>query len=415
LYRSCLFLFIALTPIQDFFLQATPLRSFGASPSLFPLAALGVLTAARWLVSGDLKIDRVFLACLGYTVAITIYGFFFFGFMSHGEDLIWKSAKSFIALALVILAANNLDYQVTSTVRAACYTAFFLLVAGFCLSNANPLGLPPLLEISVLHFTPIPDVMRPRGLASEPSLFSISAIVFGLLCAHFARSRAAKVTLLVMTVFLLVASGSKGGILTLFLCLMMLAVMRWHSKWYHVPGVILILLPLGLFLIWLIPNLFPETGISGSGSVTTRLSMIVCALITVGHHPLGVGLSGLLPAVGTYLPSAMYTVQSFFPVPLSFDEVALHLTSADMVGTMTFSFDQLMHFGIPFALCFSFFVVNLLKRLVAKRQLILAVAILASTIAITIYAHTFGLYSVPILFGVALSEVRSGKNTLGSE
>lgn len=414
-YRTCLFLFIALSPIEDFFLQASPLRAFGTSPALFPLAALGGVAVAHWLTSGHLKVNRIFLICLVYALAITVYGLLFFGFVSVGENLIWKSAKSFIALAIVAFAATNIDYRITSTVRAAIYTAFFFTVLGFCFGNANPFGLPHLVENAVLHFTPDPAVTRPRGLASEPSMFSVTVIVFGLLCAHVARSKPVKGILILLTAALLVGSGSKGGILTLFLCLIILTIMKWHSRWYHVPVVLFVLLPLGLFLIWLVPNLFPESGIAASSSVSTRLSMIACALITVRHHPLGVGLAGLLPSVVAYLPNAMETVQSFFPVPLTFQEVSVHLTSPEMAGTMTFFFDQLMHFGIPFAVCFFVLIVGLLKHLVARQQLILTIAILASTIAVTIYVHTFGHYPVPILFGVALSEVRSGANTRSSE
>jgi len=415
LVKGCVFLFIALCPIQDFFLQGTPMRSLGASPSLFPLLAMVLLTFGQWLMAGDLKVDRVFLLCLMYVSLTTVYGFLFFGFTSHQESLIWKSMASLISLALLMFAVNNIDYRMNSFVRAGIYAAFGLVILGFCFGKENPFGLPSLLDTSWLHYTSLSE-SRPRGLSSEPSEFSISAIVFGLLSVHLARSQAAKGLLFALTLGLLVASGSKGGILTLFLCALILGLMKWHSKWYHFAGTIFVLFPVGLLLIFrLIPLLFPEEVILASGTIPTRFSMILCALITVIHHPFGVGLSGFLPAVAAYLPGAMSAVQSYFPWPLNFDEVSLYQTSADMVSTKTFFFDQLIRFGFPFALAFCFVVGKILNCLVARKQMIIAIAILASAIAITTYIPTAGVFTISIVFGVALSEVRIGAHTISCE
>jgi hypothetical protein len=415
LVKCCVFLFIALSPIQDFFLQGTPMRSLGASPSLFPLLAIILLTFGQWLVSGDLKVDRVFLLCLMYVVLTTIYGFLFFGLTSHQESLIWKSMASLISLALLLFAVNNIDYRMNRFVREGIYTAFAIVVIGFLFSKENPFGLPPLLDLPWLHYTSLSE-LRPRGFSSEPSELSISAIVFGLLSTHLARSRTAKGLLFALTLSVLIASGSKGGIITLFLCALILGLIRWHSRWYHFAGAICVLLPLGLLLIVrLIPLLFPEDVIMESGTIPTRFSMILCSLTTVVHHPFGVGLSGFLPSVATYLPDAMSTVQSYFPWPLNFDEVSQYQTSADMVSTKTFFFDQLIRFGIPFALVFFFAVGKILRCLMSRKQMIIAVAILATAIAITTYIPIAGVLTVSIVFGVAVSEVRSGTHPLSCE
>ncbi|MBZ5489505.1 MAG: hypothetical protein LAO76_01065 [Acidobacteriia bacterium] len=408
--QICIFLFIALSPIQDFFLQGTPLRSLGASPSLFPLLAIAVVSFTQWLIYGNLNVDRALLVCLVYVFLTTAYGFLYFGLTSHDQNMIWKSTTSFISLALLVFAVSNIEYRINSVVRAGIYTAFGLVILGFCFSNANPFGLPGLLETRILHFTPVAD-FRPRGLSSEPSEFSISAITMGLLGVHLTRSTIARIILFAVTAGLLVASGSKGGMLTLFFCAVVLCLIKWHSRWYHIVGILLILLPFGaLFILMVVPNLFPEEVIATSGTIPTRFSMILCALITVTRHPLGVGLSGFLPAVGAYLPSAMSTVQSFFAIPLYFEEVSQYQTSADMVSTKTFFFDQLIRFGIPFAFWFLIFIVRLLNRLVAQRQWIIAIALMASAIAVTTYIPTAGVYTVAIVFGVGLSEVRNATN-----
>jgi hypothetical protein len=236
------------------------------------------------------------------------------------------------------------------------------------------------------------------------------AIGFGLLSVHMARSRIGKAVLLLLTLGLLIASGSKGGIMTLFICVIILCLLKWHSKWYQVAGALLVLLPIGVVLIWLVPTLFPENTLSVYSSVPTRLAMVLCALITVVHHPFGVGLPGFLPAVAKYAPGAMSGLESFFDVPLNFTEVTGFMTSAEGVSTKTFFFDQLIRFGVPFAFFFFAFITGLLKRLAEKKLTILLIATLACTIAILTYHPGTGNFAIAIVFGVALSEVGFGSN-----
>lgn len=406
--QVCLFLFIASCPIQDFVLQGTPLRSLGAGPCIFPLFAIALVEGAQWLLSRNMRVSRGVVICFAYVLFTAVYGLLLFGVRSHGENLLWKGTTIFISLAAIVFAVK-LDYDKSPVVRSAIYVAFTLVIFGFLFGYANPLGLPALVENGVLHFNSMPD-LRPRGFASEASQFSLTAIIIGLLSVHVARSRVGKTLLFLLTLGLLIASGSKGGILTLFICVILLCIMKWHSKWYHIIILLFVLLPLGFVLIWLIPNLFPDESFSSSGTVPTRFSMIICALMTVIHDPLGVGLTGFLPAVAKYLPGAMSTLQSIFPFPLNFDEVSDYLVSSDMVSTKSFFFDQLMRFGIPFVFFFVVFIGSLLKRLVAERQRVLFIAILASTIAIVTYAPGTGNFAIPIVFGVALNEVRNGPN-----
>ena len=403
--QVCVFLFIVLSSIQDFMLQGTPLRSLGASPCIFPLFALALLEGAKWLFSAKPRVSRSVQICFAYVVLTALYGLLVFGVTSHGENLFWKGTTSFVSL-LAFLYATQLDYSKTSVVRTAIYVALALVIVGFMFGNSNPLRLPAVLDNGVLHFMPLNDE-RPRGLATEPSELSMTAITIGLLAVYLTKSRARKVLLFLVIFGVLFASGSKGGILTLFICVMILSLMKWHSKWHQVLGLLFVLFPLGLILIWLVPTLFPEESLALSGTIPTRFSMIICALMTVIHHPLGVGMTGFLPAVAKYLPNAMSTLESIFNVPLYFGEVSGYLESADAVGTKTFFFDQLMRFGIPFAVAFIVFIVGLVKRLAARRETVLLTAILASTVAIMTYQPGTGNFAISIVFGLALRQARA--------
>jgi len=411
--RACLFFFIALCPIGDFMLQGTPLRSLGASISIFPLFGLVLKAGSEWLLSDRIRVGRSATIGFCYVLLTGIYGLLFFGLWSQGENLVWKSFTSLVSL-LAVVFATQLDYGDRRAVRAGVYGALLLVVGGFVFGNSNPLEFPDLTENGVLHFSPLPDV-RPRGLASEPSEFSITAVSVGLLSVYVTRSRTRKILLGFLTLGLLIASGSKGGILALFICVVVLCVLKWHSRWYQVAVWLLAVLPLGMILIWLLPTLFPEDAFALSGTVPTRFSMIICSLMTVEHNPFGVGLTGFLPAIARYLPGAMSALASVFPFPLNFSEVTDYITSADMVSTKTFFFDQLIRFGIPFAVVFFAFVGSLVKRLALLRQTILLVAILAAAIAVTTYVPGTGNFAIPIVFGVALTEVNGGPRPDRSE
>lgn len=406
--QVCIFFFIALSPIQDVFLQGTPLRGVGASLSLVPLLVMIALIFARWALRGTFTIHRVVLICVAYACAVTAYGFLYFGTTVYGENLFLKTLTNLVSFALPLLAVFIPRYELRSTVRAACYTAFAVLVFGVCFSHPTPFGLPRLLENPLFHYkTLLPSEVaeRPRGLSTEPSYLSITVIAICLLCAYLSRRRLSKSFFALAALALLIASGSKGGILVLFICLFIVALTKWH-KWYQAPLLAVILIPLGFFAMSLIPTMFPEEGFETSNSVQTRASMILCALNTVAHHPLGVGFSGFLPAVVAYLPNAMDTLQAYSPLPLAFPEVSQYLISSEDVGTKTFFFDQLMRFGIPFAVFFFVVMMKLLKRLAMQEQSILFVAVLASTVALSTYVPLSSQYATSILFGVALLEAR---------
>src|SRR5579859_1092019 len=205
--RTCLFLFIALCPIDDFILQGTPLRSLGMSLSIFPLCALASIEGVRWLLAARHRMSPVVVFWIVYILLTSIYGLAYFGFSSHGENLLWKGSTSLISLLATVFAAS-MKYE-PSVVRRAVFAAFGLALVGFMFGNSNPFGLPALAENGMLHFTPLVD-QRPRGFTSEPAQLSITVIIIGMLSVHLAQSRRWKILLFLATLGLLIGSGSKG-------------------------------------------------------------------------------------------------------------------------------------------------------------------------------------------------------------
>ena len=406
LQRLLIFTFIALCPIQDFILRGTALAMVGDSPSSFPLLFIIVLAFAQWVVCGRFRVLQVGAIAGVYAFLLTIYGVMQFGMTFYGENLLRKSLGSLTVLFLFLAAIFIPRYELRGTVRFACYAAFLILVFGLCFSHPTPFGLPKFFDNPSFHYTIIPTLERPRGLSSEPSFLSVTTVSIGLLCSHFSRKRISKAFFLLATVGLLVAIGSKGGILIIFICIGILAMLRFHA-WYQLPVLGLAIVTLALIATAWIPTLFPEDGIAQSGSVQTRASMILCAIGTVEHHPFGVGFSGFLPAVRKYLPDSMRRIQSLSPLPLDFSEVSEYLGVSPNVGTKTFFFDQAMCFGLPFVILFIVLIIRLLKRLSVEKR-ILFVGVMAVAIALCSYVSLSGEYATAILFGVAIQE--TGRN-----
>jgi O-Antigen ligase len=406
LQKALLFLVIVLCPIQDFFLAGTPLRTLGASPSVFPLSLLILISASLWCARGKYAVGRSVFICAAYALITTAYGFLIFGASAYGQNLVVKSIVSSVPIGLFLFAIFKLDYEDEQTLRIAVYCALALFILAFIFGNNNPFGLPALAENPVLHNT-INDDVRPRGLASEASMFSITAISLGLLSVHLTKARVGRFLLALLTFSLLVLSGSKGGIFTVFLGFMAIAVVRLHAKWYQTILLIGAILPAGGGVLWVLISRFMTTDTDTiNGSFATRISMIMCSVIAVAHHPLGVGLSGFLPAVQRYLPDAMSVFDSWFKLPVSFGEVSQYLISSDAVSTKTFFFDLFMRFGIPFAIAYSVFIGHLVADLNRKEKTTLLIAVVAIVIATATYIPPVGSYACAVTMGVAINEAR---------
>jgi hypothetical protein len=401
-----LFSLVALTPIQDTILQATPLGGLGTCASLWPLLPLTLIAFVRW-IGGGLRLSRTVFWCCCYMALLTAYGFVRFGLVSEGENTILKTATHMTVFVFAVLAIFVPNYEMRSTVRMGCYVAFFLCIIGILFSLGAPFGLPQIFEQSPLHYRLDDDLFRPRGFSTEPSMLSITLIAVGLLCAHFSRTKFGRRFYVLSTLGLFLVARSKGGIAVLFVCVLVLAIGRWH-KWYQAPLVLVTLVPLGMLTGFWLMTMFPENGFATAGTIQVRTSTVLCALFVAANHPLGVGFSGFIPAMRVYLPPAMAAIQSLSPLPLAFEESTGYLTSARAIGTSAFFFDQLIRFGWPFAIFFAVFSLKLLKGL--RHARILWVAVLASLICLCIYVSIVGQFATSVLLGVALTEARAFRN-----
>lgn len=398
---------IALSPFQDTALQHTPFKLLAASPAVLPLFALCLLAGALHLLNNPFSIGRTGLLITGYVVLVCAANFVS---LQHGEAVIyWKPllANSFLTI-LMLFTVFRIDYRIGLGFRIAIYTAFCFTIVGIAcgqLLGSN--------AISFLQATPSVGG-RPHGFSTEASTLSVQIVASGMLTAHFLSRSWQKLCVAIITCVLLVFSSSKGGLISLLLCVVVLSIAKSHSSVWSKITVSLVVLPLVYFGGLLILSQFGTiVEANETATIATRFSMVVYAVIAIAHNPFGVGFTGFLPSIPHYLPQAMSFVQSLFPFPLWFGEVQEYLYPPQAnADCKTMFFDFFAYFGIPFAIIFFWFMIGTLRRLFRCQCYWLFVAVLFSMMALLTYYSTISAWTLPLLFGISLHEIRRVENPL---
>jgi len=338
---------------------------------------------------------------------IAVYAFlicaFNFVHLEHGEVMLSRESVFALTLlcCLILFVLFGLDYRNTRGFRVAVYFSFFFTIVGIACDQLIGANAIPLLQVT-------PSLSgRPHGFSTEASTLSVQIVASGMLTAHFLRKPWQKWCIGIVTCALLIFSSSKGGFISLLLCVVVLGIARTRSSLTAKIVGAVVFIPIIYFGSVLILASFGSViDANQTSTIATRLSMPVYAMITVFHNPFGVGFTGFLPSIPRYLPTAMRFVQSLFPFPLFFNEVQEYLyppqTDADC---KTLFFDLLVFFGIPFAVVFFTFIKRLLVRLYRCRCYWLFVGVLFSVFAMMTYYASFHDWTLPLLFGLSLYEV----------
>jgi hypothetical protein len=401
IYNPLVWMAIALCPFQDTLLQYTPLKLVSASFSFVPLMCLFLLSGVRHWLHRPFIVSRTVLIVVIYAVAVCAANLVW---IDHGEAVIHTQSliASTLMTALTMFTIWGVHYEIGRWLRIWVYFAFFFTIVGVL--SGEILGTN---AISWLQVTPSLSG-RPHGFSTEPGTLSVQVVAIGMLAAHFVPKNWQKWAIGAITCVLLVFSRSKGGLIALVLCAIVLGVAKRRASLRSKILVAIFLIPSIYFGALLIIASFGTIIESNETStIATRFSMAVYALITVAHHPFGVGFTGFLPSLPRYLPQAMEFIEKLFPFPLAFVEVKEYLyppqTDADC---KTFFFDFLVFFGIPFAVVFFRFVGNLMSRLFKCGHSWLFVGVLFSVLALITYYSTIYAWILPLLFGISLREVR---------
>lgn len=406
-YELLLVSAVALSPFQDTFLQKTPLKLPGSSLSFVQLIGLFLVAALRHILRDPLRVRRSLLLTVCY--AGLVCGAHLVG-VRRGEVVVnWDSLVALTILtALTFFVIFRLEFPDSRALRVAVYAAFFFTILGIvCERLLGPNG------IQVLQMTPNVSG-RWRGFSTEASTLSVQIVASGMLTAHFLRARWLSICVGILTSVLLVLSGSKGALICLLFCVLVLGMVRSRRSLLAKAVALILVTPVvwigGIYVFSIFGSVIE---LNQTSTIATRLSMAIYALITVAHNPFGVGFPGFLPSIREYLPLAMAFVEKQFPVPLAFVEVESYLhppqTDADC---KTFFFNFLVFFGIPFAISFFWLVATTLKRLLRLQCYWLFLGVLFCAMAMMSYYSTLNAWTLPMLFGISLREVARLENSV---
>jgi hypothetical protein len=391
---------VVLSPFQDTALQNTPLKLLAASPSIVPLSALFLLVSARRLLKKPFVVGRSTFIMAVYASMVCAVNLVW---MNHGEAVIyWKPLLTYTFLtAFMLFTVFGMDYRASRGLRIAIYLGFCFTIGGIVCGQLLGPNAIPLLQVT-------PSLSgRPHGFSTEASTLSVQIVASGMLTAHFLARNWQKWGVAIVTCLLLVFSDSKGGLISLLLCGVVLGIAKSRSSVLSKIVVAIVMIPFIYFGSMFILSAFGTiVDTNQTSTIATRLSMPVYAVIAVAHNPFGVGFTGFLPSIPRYLPNAMSFVQSLFPFPLWFGEVKGYLYQSQAnADCKTFFFDFLAFFGIPFAVTFFWFMSTLLRRLYRHQCYWLFVGVLFSVIALMTYYSALNAWTVPLLFGISLHEL----------
>ncbi len=405
LKRLLLFLFIALTPLQDTALAATPLKGFAASPAVFPLTALLLLWMIERLLRQQFRVPKWPLAAAIYVLLVCMWGLLAFPAVPSA------AAKSLmthtVQLGLLLFVVFGMRYGDRRTIQSGLLVAFSITLVGIVTDWNASAG------ISLLRVTQSAGG-KLRGFCTEGSTLSVQIVTVGALCAHYLSRGLVRWIVGLGSCTLMIFSDSKGGLIAVLLCGVVLLILQVRGPWLAKLALPCALLP----ALWLgssaVLDQFVKIIDTGtSETIATRGSMAGYAVVTVLHQPFGVGFSGFLPSIPRYLPPAEEVVQDLFPVPLAFAEVNSYLYPPQRdADCKTFLFDMVAFLGLPAGWVIVRFLWRHLRSLLRYRHSWLFIGTLFSAVAMSTYYSSMNVYSIPLLLGVGLWEAKHNEDSV---
>lgn len=399
-----LFMFILFLPIQDFFLKGTPLGIFGASPSIFFLLIV-VMIDIILIVKNKGGVHLYVLLVPGYIVFLSLVACFFWGFESHGIVFYEKIIRTLILIVCFLYPIFFINYKSIYSLRRAFFLSYWLCVLGFLLGDVFSISI--FRDTGLFHSTEA-NGARPRGLSSESSMFGAQVMLLGLLAAFFSRTRRWTIIYLLVTFFIVLLSGSKGGFVSLLLAIFIYYAIK-QGVFKNVFGLVASSVVGVACLYILVPLIAPVflQDIDEFTSFATRSVMAITSIYIVIDNPFGLGLFAYYPAVDVYVPKAMSAVSDWFGYPLNFSEVYGYVGGGDNnVSSKTFFFQFLAYFGLPFI----FMLRQFYKQIIQCDSDILLVGLFFLMVALFFYIPGIGFYTVSVYLGVLWREKNSNSN-----
>ena len=403
--RLLLGIFIILIPFQDSALQGTPLRFLGASPAFIPLLLILFLRLARTTTSTALNRNPFLLMIIAAfaTLLTSYYSIFIYMDKYSFSFLGYKLFSNGILYFFALYAIFALRYQNTNIRRFVI--ASFVLAAGGLVVTAL-LHLRFFEYKTIFHFTPNSN-LRPRGFSMEASDFGATIGSLSLLSAHYARKIFRPIILAIGT-GAIIFSGSKGSIATwtISIVFILVYIMSHDTKTNHTKllaylftacaGAVILFIGYDYVLGMLYQSL-PTT------TIPTRVTMAFTALYISLTSPLGVGLSGVIPAVSQNVPHVVHFLQNMGFDNLNYTEVLGYANdpTGNDISAKSFFFTGIMIWGFPFIILYIWFNTTLFTRLWKYNNTpYLFGAFTFSFVGLSSYVGLLNLYCLSMVYGI---------------
>ena len=403
LRQVLIFIFICLVPFQDTALQSTLLLGLGVSFAIIPLLILAAVDLCLLPFNACKKININHIYAILYILAVNCFGIAYFGLHAGSANTALEGIKLSVDTLLALYVIFGIDYSNQRNIGLAIHCAFFITLAGIAINDLNLLGLKPVLDNGVFHYTANTD-LRWRGTTRESFWLGTLLVSLGLLSAHYSKSKLSKSFFWALTVLLTVLGASKGGFLCIFIVLFVILTVK-RGGYLRLLLLIATIAPvfyvgITLFMSQISPRLLLVTE-----SIPTRVTMAFWSIIVFIHFPFGVGFTGFLPAMEKYLPAAKDASIRLFGTPnANFSEINLTIDDVNGASTKSMLATFTAFYGFPFLAFIAIACSRIIKFLFRYKEISLLAAVLFVILSLSTYDDVIFAYQTFIVLGVAAHE-----------
>ena len=300
--------------------------TIGSSPMIIfaPILFITILYSAQFKYKGT-ELSNLFLYYLLVSLFASLILFIYYAIV---HQTMYSPFNQLILIKLVDASIYNLIYFFAYTVLVNLFlrmkikrinqSIFFVFIV--CII----IGLIEILDKNILNFIHLTavDYSRLRLSTSEPSRAFYLFEVVSLLSLFVTNNKAIKIVIFIMMAIFMPLIASKGGIVFLFLSILIIYLFGTSLKQKIVFSVLLIPL-LGFFIYIILTVVVPALtmDIDKFTSFSTRLVTSVWAILSLFYFPLGEGYGTYMCYFKDLLVTSADIIKSISPIPLSLVEI----------------------------------------------------------------------------------------------
>jgi hypothetical protein len=390
--KTLVYLFIILIPFQDFFTGKTLLGYIGYSPSFIPLILLIIYRCHSILI------NKNFIKLFFYIFLLNfIYFFINDELIINGENVVTKSIKLFTLTIIFIAPIFLINYNKISYIRNFVVIAFFISLFPLCYSYFYS----DMLDLNDIFHATSNGNQRPRGFAVESSLMGVQIVTLGLLVIYYYKNKYFRYIIFLIIILSLTYTDSKGGIACFTLAI--IVTFLTFIKFSKIKTILfLIILTIISYYIY---NFIGEKilfDIENFSSSSTRIILMVSTFLIILFNPFGVGFSGYLNALNSYIPESI----SLIPFQMNYDEVMsfINASSGQNISAKTILFNYAIYFGLPFLVLFYRYFKSQIIQLIQHTEKELFCNLIFIIIAISTYVDSINAYNITFTLGIIYSK-----------